>query len=622
MSLFSNKTPKEKAQIFVSSFLVIVLSYLLSIILILAYYIPVNDIIGLNKIIYAITFIYTNFSLSLTIEILFSSYFLIGFFALGIAFLITLLLTFIVYLIHKKRKDQGNLHGQAKWSNSKEIEKQKLINRDEADGILVGLYANKPLYFCSQEFVSLGAPTRSGKGTGIVIPNLMMFNNSLVVLDIKKECFDYTSKYRKEILGQEVFLFNPFSYETHCYNPLLYLNFDSHKIELDIQGIANSLYPMTGGNSDFFIGEGKSLFIAVTYLFGKYYNEFRLAQSYTLTTLAGALNGIKIINGEGEKEVISLELAVEIARVQNWLPDTIYNLFTSFFSQKEAESQYTGVKTSFETALKPFNNRVIENSTSKNDFDFRELRRKKITIYLVINPEDLVSARPILNLFFSQLLFENIKQGLPDQNPDLKHNVLLLMDEFTSIGFMEQYQLSVSYMAGYNLRSLIIYQNETQLSENKPLGYGDKGASTLLENHTCNIIYRPKNPKTAEEISKRIGNITTKQNNRSISNKDALNVNVSRSESIAARALILPQEIMDLADDEEIILCNKVKIKCKKANYFSTPLLVKKFKKISPSLRNIKGNPTKSDYDRAIQNSELSISVPKANYQNNANNLF
>jgi len=100
-----------------------------------------------------------------------------------------------------------------------------------------------------------------------------------------------------------------------------------------------------------------------------------------------------------------------------------------------------------------------------------------------------------------------------------------------------------------------------------------------------------------------------------------LNVNVSRSENIAARALILPQEIMDLNDDEEIILCNKVKIKCKKANYFSTPELVAKFKAVSPNLYAIKGNPSKLDYEKAIQNGELSIKLPKAIIQKN-NNLF
>lgn len=519
--------------------------------------------------------------------------------ALFIIFILSLLIAGLLVIAQKQRKER-ELHGTAKWSTINEIKSQKLM---ETDGILVGLYDEKPLFFGGQEFCALGAPTRSNKGTGVVIPNLMCWKNSLVQLDIKQECFDYTSKYRQDILGQEVFLFNPFSEQTHRYNPLLYLDFNDPKVELQIQNIANSFY--ISKDNDFFVGEGKSIFIAITYLFGVFYHNGYLADDYTLTNIGGALNGINILRN-GQKEKISLELATETAYLLSWLPDTIYNLFLSFFSQKEAEKQFAGVKTAYETALKPFQNRVIKNSTSQNDFDFRDLRRKKMTIYLVINPEDLVSARPILNLFFTQLIDTNISQGLPDQNPELKHSCLLCMDEFTSIGYMEKYEVSVSFIAGYDLRSLIIYQADSQIKNDKPLGYGEKGGSTLLQNHTCNIFYRPKETKVAEEISKRIGNITTKSYGRSFGAKSN-----SRSENTASKALILPQEIMDLKMDEEIILCNNIKIKCKKANYFSTPFLIEKFKLVSPTLRNINGNPGQSDYKKAIQNNELAIQLPE-----------
>ena len=519
--------------------------------------------------------------------------------AIFIIFIISLLIAGLLIIIQKQKKTQ-ELHGSSRWSTINEIKSQKLM---EEKGILIGLYNGKPLFFGGQEFCSLGAPTRSNKGTGIVIPNLMTWENSLVQLDIKKECFDYTSKYRQEVLGQNVYLFNPFSERTHRYNPLLYLDFDDLKVELQIQNIANSLY--ISKNNDFFVSEAKSIFIAITYLLGKFYHNGYLADSYTLTTIGGALNGINILRN-GQQEKISLELATETAYTLDWLPDTIYNLFLSFFAQKEAEKQFVGIKALYETQLKPFQNRLIQNSTKENDFDFRDLRRKKMTIYLVINPEDLITAKPILNLFFTQLIDTNIAQGLPDQNPELKHSCLLCMDEFTSIGYMEKYEVSVSFMAGYDLRSLIIYQADSQLKNNPPLGYGENGGTTLLQNHTCNIFYRPKETKVADEISKRIGNITTKSHSRSFGAK-----NNSRSENTASKPLILPQEIMDLKMDEEIILCNNVKIKCNKANYFSTPFLIEKFKLVSPTLRTIKGNPSHNDYKLAVQNGELSISLPK-----------
>lgn len=601
----NNLNSSQKIFLYIIFILVLFLTYCLTSLILTYIYMPNVGITSgkKNQIFQLIHSLYNYFSLKTPYLVFMAgeinTILIAVFVSIIIIFVLVLLITGFVILSQKQKKER-DLYGSAKWSTINEIKNQKLM---ESNGILVGLYNNIPLFFGGQEFCSLGSPTRSNKGTAVVIPNLMCWENSLVQLDIKKEGFDYTSKFRREVLGQEVFLFNPFSEQTHCYNPLLYLDFNNPKVELQIQNIANSFY--ISKENDFFVGEGKSIFIAITYLFGVFYHNGYLADDYTLTNIGGALNGINILRN-GKIEKISLELATETANLLNWLPDTIYNLFLSFFSQKEAEKQFAGVKTAYETALKPFQNRVIQNSTSKNDFDFRDLRRKKITIYLVINPEDLISARPILNLFFTQLIDTNIEQGLPDQNPELKHSCLLVMDEFTSIGYMEKYEVSVSFIAGYDLRSLIIYQADSQIKNDKPLGYGEKGGTTLLQNHTCNIFYRPKEIKVAEEISKRIGNVTTKSYGRSFGAKSN-----SRSENTASKALILPQEIMNLKMDEEIILCNNVKIKCKKANYFSTPFLIEKFKLVSPFLKKIKGNPTQNDYKIAVQNGELSIELPK-----------
>lgn len=583
------------AFIFIIFFVYLLLIYFLTSIYFLISVSDAGNLHKIAKISFYIQIIKENWSPFFIFKVIQYGYlidFLIKFF---IVFLVlTLILVLLIVALNNTSKNP--LYGFSRWSNINEIKKGKLLSNK---GVVVGLYNNKIMRFDSQEFVSLGAPTRSGKGTGIVIPNLIAWSDSIVVLDVKKECFDYTSKYRSEILNQKVFIFNPFSKETHRYNPLYYLDFNSQNIELQIQGLANSLYPTTGGGKDFFTLQAQTTFIAIVYLFGLLHNFGFIKKSYTLTTISDALNGVLLINDE----LISLEVIVEMMYLMELLPDTIYSRFISFFNQQAAKDQFAGVKSSFESPLNIFKDVLFENAMADNDFDFRQLRQEKISIYLAISPENLITAKPILNLFFNQLIFENIRQGLPDQNASLKHGVLLLMDEFTSIGYMQQYQVAVSFMAGYNIRSLIIYQNDAQLRENHPLGYGDKGAETLLENHTCNIIYRPKSPRTAEEISKRIGNITVKQSNRSISSQ-----NVSRSESQVSRALILPQEIMDLKDNEEIILCNKLKVKANKANYFSTPFFINALKSISPTLKAVK-KPMKKDYDLAIQRNELAIKV-------------
>ncbi|HEN3303477.1 TPA: type IV secretory system conjugative DNA transfer family protein [Yersinia enterocolitica] len=506
-----------------------------------------------------------------------------------------------------KDKEEENIYGDTKWSTTADLEQAKLLSGGDK-GIIVGKHEGKLLRFVSDEFCSLGAPTRSGKGTGIVIPNFMSLTENVVGLDIKGECYDYTSRYRSNVLGHNVFVFNPFSSQTHRYNPLEYMDYSSETIEIDLQNMAKSLYPTGVGGNDFFPTQAQSIYTCIAYLMGVLNDVGLLAATYTLTTLAGALNGLEIYTDVDNSERVDLQVVAESAKEWGLLTETIYNRFLSFFAQAEAKDQYTGIKASFEAPLGIFLDPLFENAMLTNDFDFRKLRMEKMDIYMVIPPNYQVVARPILSLFFQQLISENIKQGLPDQNPSIKEKVVLMMDEFTSMGCMEVYQSSVAYMAGYYLRSLIIYQSDAQLSERPPLGYGDKGAIVLLDNHTCNIIYRPKSVHTAEEISKRIGNVTINQNNRSYNNKEAMNVN--RSEQKTSRALVLPQEIMDLADDEQLIFCNKAKIKCKKANYFSTPELIEKFKSTSEILRNAGKYPSHGDYKRAVQQGQLRIPYP------------
>lgn len=563
----------------------------------------------LSKVSSLYTAIERNFALDLPIIALKGGYLIEVLKSFLIAFCAVIFLLLSVVYATKKRNKERNVHGKANWSTKSELAKKNLL---DDNGIIVGKYKGELLKFGGQEFASLGAPTRSGKGVAVVIPNLLEWENSIVVLDVKKECFNFTSAYRQKILKQDVFLFNPFSYETHCYNPLLYLDFSKPNIELKIQALAVSLYPTGRGGKDFFPLQAQNIFVAIVYLLGKLKEEELLGSTFSLTTLAGALQGIKIDLGDSNSK-IPLDEVVAVADEMDLLTDTIKSKFDSFFEQAEAKDQFAGVKGSYETPLKIFQDSLFEKATSHNDFDFRDLRVKKISIYIGISPDDLEIARPILNLFFQQLLLENIAQGMPEDNPALNHNVLLLMDEFTSMGYMQQYQTSLTYMAGYDIRSLIIYQNETQLSETPPLGYGDKGMKTLLENHSCNVVYRPKEPIVAEQFSKRIGNITIEASSLGTNSKDPLNA--SRNRSLQQKALILPQDIMDLADDEEILFCNGAKVICKKAFYFNDPYFIEKLGAVSPIIKG-KKVVSKELMGQAYQRGDLAIDLPN-NYNSN-----
>lgn len=528
--------------------------------------------------------------------------------SLGITFGICFTIFSVLALSLKIRKSQ---FGEARFANLTEIKKMKLFSDD---GIIIGKYKGKFLRFKGPQFVALGAPTRSGKGVGIVIPNLMDWKESAVVQDIKQECFDFTSKYRKEVLGQDVFLFNPFSKRTHRYNPLTYIDMsDSDNCDSQLMDLANIIYPKEGDSTtQFFNGLAQNLFIGLCYLWkdlnlkedGKLFLEtFNLKTEFSFFGILQLSKGFtfeyegKKINGFDNTYKYLLHCDDLLSDITKRRLETYFNI--------SSDNTKSGVMSSFNEPLTPFEAEVLKLSTQTSDFDLRDLRKKKMTIYIGITPDQLTNAKFILNIFWSQLILLNTKE-LPEQNPQIKYTCLMLMDEFTAPRKIPIYLSAVSFMAGYLMRSLMIYQSKSQLKAPAPDGYGDDGAKTLLTNHACQIFYTPREQEDAEEISRILGNTTFRTRSRSIGASGG-----STSYSEASRALMLPQELREMAFEDELITIDNGKpILCKKAFYYNDPYFIDKFKQVSPTLAKIKGIPKEHVLKGAFQRGECRIQIP------------
>lgn len=550
--------------------------------------------------------------------------------ALTISLFLSFSVVFLVPFIPKKEK----LYGNARFANSADIRKMGLFPKKGKDGkidnngIIIGMYNNQLLRFGGQQFVALGAPTRSGKGVGIVIPNLLDYPNSCVVQDIKLECFEYTSKYRKEILKQDIFLFNPYSFKTHRYNPLFYIDMKGENADAELNDFANILYPLKndGSVTDYFNGKAKDLFIGLCYMMNDllgtrkgiaFLQKYELECSFSLYGILKLSEGLnfEVEIADGEIKTISnfadtYNTLVEMKMVSPKAKERI----DAFFEIK-SDNERSSAMGSFISPLAIFRADNMRLATSANDFDFRDLRRKKMTIYIGITPDKLASAKPILNIFWQQLILINVQQGLPQSNKELKHPCLLLMDEFTASGYLATYSSAISFMAGYDLRSLIIYQADSQLTNNKPEGYGQAEANTLLKNHACRIYYAMKDDD-AKRLSESLGTKTVKQRSRNLGQGGG------GSESETSRALMLPKEIEEMQFDTEIIkIEGKPPIKCQKALYYSNKYFMDKFKEVSPSLKNIKGIPNRKSLENAIQNGETYIKIPLQNEETLQNYL-
>lgn len=452
-------------------------------------------------------------------------------------------------------KQNRPLHGAARFANMTEIRKAGLL--DPKGGldktILVGKKNGRYLTYGGYQFVILAAPTRSGKGVGIVVPNCLNYSDSLVVLDIKGENFDITSGFRAKH-GQKVYLFAPFDEAgvTHRYNPLEYISDDPAQRLGDIDAIGTALYSGGNQNDKFWSENAKDLFRGLC-LF--------VLERKDLPKTFGEI--LRQASGKGKplKEYIFEELkkAQDAGHpFSNACIDCLNRVLSN------SENTLAGIVATFGTPLLIFQNPRVDLATSANDFDLREVRRECMSIYFKMPPNKLKEGSVLVNLFFDQLLNLNTRV-LPSQDKTLKHQCLVLLDEMTSIGKIAMIAQAVSYMAGYNMRLLTIIQNKSQLED----VYGKAGALTLLSNHALMVMYAPSPTvqSDAQEYSEMLGYETVKSRSRTSSMNSS-----STSTSDQRRALMLPQEIRELGQTREIVsLANCKPILCDKIRYYEDP---------------------------------------------------
>ncbi|WP_371181646.1 type IV secretory system conjugative DNA transfer family protein [Xanthomonas sacchari] len=471
-----------------------------------------------------------------------------GYLGFGLPGLVALLILVLMFKPVKR-----SLHGDARFAGAADLSKHGLF-KTSGDGIVVGKFRGKLVRLSGQQFVILAAPTRSGKGVGVVIPNLLEYQESVVVLDIKQENFDLTSGWRAS-QGQEVFLFNPFAEDrrTHRWNPLSYVSDDPAFRVSDLMSIAAMLYPDGSDDQKFWVSQARNAFMAFSlYLFENWDDERNIGFPGGLgTPTLGAI--YRLSSGDGT----DLKKYLKSLSERRFLSGNAKSAFSNLLSQ--ADETFASIMGTLKEPLNAWINPVLDAATSDNDFLLTDLRKKKMTIYIGIQPNKLAESRLIINLFFSQIINLNTKE-LPKSNPALKYQCLLLMDEFTAIGKVDIIASAVSYMAGYNVRLLPIIQSMAQLDAT----YGKDISRTIITNHALQILYAPREQQDANDYSEMLGYTTFRKKNVT-RGKD-----VTRSVSEEKRALMLPQELKAMGNDQEVFLYEGIPhpVKCDKIKYY------------------------------------------------------
>lgn len=446
-----------------------------------------------------------------------------------------------------------SLHGDARWLTSSEAHQAGLFAEE---GLILGKLNGKFLMMNEPKFVMLIAPTGSGKGVGTIIPNLLNWNQSVIVVDVKEENFEVTSGFRAKH-GQEVYKFAPFdeNFETHCWNPLSYVSRDPRFVVGELQSIGYMLYPKRDGDGAFWNDAARNLFVAVSL--------YCLESGYMLTM--GEV--LRRSSGNGRpKEFWQGVVDGGVSGSGQPLSKHCLDSLSQFASN--SDNTLTSILSSFNAPLGIFMNAVVDAATSSDDFDLRDIRRRKMSIYVVIPANRLAEASLLINLFFSVAIDQNTKT-LPEKDPSLKYLALLLLDEFPALGRVDKYVKSIGYIRGYGLRSMMIAQSMSQLKDREL--YGDEGARTLATNHMVQIIYAPREQQDAQEYSEILGYYGMNSTSKGVS-RGRGSVTNSENTSDQKRALMLPQELREIGPDRVIVLTDNCKpIFGDKIKYWTDP---------------------------------------------------
>jgi type IV secretion system protein VirD4 len=196
-----------------------------------------------------------------------------------------------------------------------------------------------------------------------------------------------------------------------------------------------------------------------------------------------------------------------------------------------------------------FNPRVVA-ATSRSDFDLRDLRRRKMTIYLGVMPADLEQLGFLLRLFFLQL-FDACMDSHPDHDGTITHRCHVLMDELTALPPMRSIAKANGFARGFGLHFSFVVQTKTDLRDE----YREDGLASLLGNLGAEIVFGTDDPVLTKEVSERTGYDTVENVSRSAPRFFGWFRQKEQSENTgqAKRALLLPQEVNELPDDEEIL---------------------------------------------------------------------
>jgi type IV secretion system protein VirD4 len=443
-------------------------------------------------------------------------------------------------------------YGSARWASFDEIVRARLFY---GKGVFLGKLGTRYLRHEGPEHVLAFAPTRSGKGVGLVIPTLLTWTGSAVIHDIKGENWQLTAGFRQRF--SHCLLFNPADPRSARYNPLLEVRKGESEVR-DVQNIADILVDPEGALERRNHWEKTSHALLVGVILHVLYAE----PEKTLARVASFLSDPSR----------SIERTLKIMMATNHLGSEaepkVHPVVASVAREllNKSENERSGVLSTAMSFLGLYRDPVIARNTEACDWRIADLieAEKCVSLYLVIPPADLSRTKPLVRLILNQI-GRRLTETLEGQKGEPRRKLLLMLDEFPALGRLDFFETALAFMAGYGIRAYLIAQSLNQIVK----AYGENNA--ILDNAHVRIAFAANDERTARRISDSLGTATELRAQRNYAGHRLApwlaHVMVSRQET--ARPLLTPGEVMQLAPDEELVLVSGLQpIKAKKLRYF------------------------------------------------------
>ena len=404
-----------------------------------------------------------------------------------------------------------NVHGRAQWASPEVIEQRGL---HAASGVNLGMVGKSVVRYSGERHIITVAPSRSGKGTTAIIPTLLDYTGSVLVIDPKGQNAAVSARQRRA-MGHKVVVINPFGLHTGApwnlpqdkFNPLAAIELGDNFVA-DVSSLCEALI-ITEGKDPHFANAARELVSAIIMDL-----KLRTPEKATLPRMRAILTmkpdefQIRLTEMSNSTEPAVRQRAGRFLTTGNEVQNVISTAIT---------------QTSF------LDDPAIAASLSGSDFRIDDLKTTKLSVFLVLPSRYIAAYSRWLRVFVVSAIDSMLSSPKGPGEP-----VLFVLDEFAALGHLSSIETAMALAAGFGVRLWPILQDINQAE-----GIYDKRWETFLANAGALHALTPNDLTTAEYLSNRCGTWTYGHSEMDTKLQTS-------ATSYIMRHLMLPQELMGL----------------------------------------------------------------------------